>query len=152
MSNFLKQVIMVVWYFYRLIYSGVVFLLPSLLFKQALFFIPSRKVTKIKNSLSSHSGCYVPKAQTLRGREFVMCLSKLSYWTARGRQSQKQEKRPLDGEAEGENVRSTQREKEIFPVSRTEITCTLFAVLSSCQVGQETGVRRGRFQKINVCI
>ena len=68
------------------------------------------------------------------------------------RESQKQEKRPLDGEAEGENVRSSQREKEIFPVSRTEITCTLFAVLSSCQVGQETGVRRGRFQKIKVCI
>lgn len=151
MSNFFKQVIMIVWYFYRLIYSGVVFLLPSLLLKQALLFISSRKVTKIKNSLSSRSGCYVPKAQTLRGREFVMCLSKF-YWTARGRQSQKQEKRPLDGEAEGENVRSSQREKEIFPVSRTEITCTLFAVLSSCQVGQETGVRRGRFQKINVCI
>ena len=65
---------------------------------------------------------------------------------------QKQKKRPLDREAEGENVRSPQREKEIFPVSRTEITCTLFTVLSSWQVGQETGVRRVKFQKINVCI
>lgn len=65
---------------------------------------------------------------------------------------QKQEKRPLEGEAEGEYVRSPQREKEIFPVSRTEITCTRFAVLSSWQVGQETGVRRVRVQKINVYI
>lgn len=68
------------------------------------------------------------KHKPLGEREFIMCLSKTALLNS-GREGsrvlQKQKKRPLDREAEGENVRSpSEGEKEIFPVSRTEITCT----------------------------